>query len=121
MGVVPQMGIRNAQIIVGCCLLAAVSGCAFHRTDQGFVLRSPHWSLEHYRESPDSSKEETPDNPELLAWRSRLKGYHLGSRIFHGRQSVDEAATPETSSGELQSPDTAPPVPQSNRPDLVVD
>ena len=30
------------------------------------------------------------DKPELLPWRSRLKGYRLGSRIFHGRESTDE-------------------------------
>jgi hypothetical protein len=26
-----------------------------------------------------------PGKPELLPWRTRLKGYRLGARIFHGR------------------------------------
>ena len=84
-------------------------------------MRSAHWSLEHYRETPDTTEKETSDKPELLAWRSRLKGYHFGSRIFHGRESVGEASTPATSSDELQTPESAPPVPDSKRPDLVVD
>jgi hypothetical protein len=117
-------GRGNTRIVLGCCLLAAISGCSFHRTSQGFVLHNDHWSLEHYRESPELAAvetPETPEKPELLPWRSRLKGYHLGSRIFHGRQSVDEASTPATSFGELATPDSAPPVPNSKRPDLVVD
>ena len=114
-------GTRNARIVLGCCLLAAISGCSFQKTSQGFVLSSAHWTLEHNRESPDLSEKATPEKPELLPWRSRLKGYHLGSRIFHGRESVDDASVPAPSSSELQIPDSAPPVPESKRPDLVVD
>jgi hypothetical protein len=37
-----------AGIILGCCLAASVGGCAFCRTDQGFVISS-QWSLEYRR------------------------------------------------------------------------
>jgi hypothetical protein len=118
---VSREGSRKARIVLGCCLLAAVSGCSFHRTSQGFVLRNDHWSLEHFREAPELAEKETPDKPELLAWRSRLKGYHLGSRIFHGRESAGESSTPATSSDEPHVPGSAPRDSESKRPDLVAD
>jgi hypothetical protein len=116
-GVVSLEGTKCARIVLGCCLLAAISGCTFHRTSQGFVLQSAHWSLEHNRESPEFAEKENSDKPELLAWRTRLKGYHLGSRIFHG----GEASAPATGADGVQMPVIAQPIPESRRPDLVVD
>jgi hypothetical protein len=106
---------------LGCCLTAAVPGCSFHHTAHGFVLRSGQWSLERNRESPDPSAKEASDKPEVLPWRSRLKGYRLGARIFHGRESAGEASTPSQSVEELQLPDSVLPLPEPKRPDLVVD
>jgi hypothetical protein len=104
-----------------CCLLAAAPGCAFHRTEHGFVLRSGHWTLERNREDPDSRPQVAAEKPELLPWRNRLKGYRLGSRIFPGRQSAGEAQASETASGDLELPDSEARRSEPNRPDLVVE
>ena len=97
--------------LLACCLLATAAGCAFHRTEHGFVLRSNHWLLEHNRESLDLPAQAAAEEPETLPWRSRLKGYRLGSRMFQGRQSV----------GEPELPDNVEKCPEPKRPDLVVE
>ena len=117
----PRWGTQRVGVLLRCCLLVVISGCSFHRTDHGFVLRGGHWTLERNRQSPDLSAPEASDKPESLPWRSRLKGYRLGARIFRGRGSGGDAALPSASLGELQLPDSVLPLPEAKRPDLVVD
>jgi len=108
-------------MIAGCCLLAVASGCSFHRTEHGFILRSGQWSLERNSERPEPAAAAASEKPELLPWRSRLKGYRLGSRILHGRESAETTATPPTNLGGVQPPGGRPADSASNRPDLVAD
>ena len=118
---------RVAGIVVGCCLAVAISGCACHRTGHGFVLSSP-WSLEYnrshapwlaFRSAKDppcdtrnsdcvvTDKGGVVSQPDVLPWRSRLKGYHLGVRIFRGAESTGEQ--------------DAGPALDSKRPDIAID
>ena len=79
------------------------------------------------------------DKPELLPWRSRLRE-RLGSRLFHERDAVGESSLPETivagaanhepvafgeaeppAGNEVGVPQRIGMLPQSDRPDLVVD
>jgi hypothetical protein len=101
--------------------LAAISGCSFHRTDHGFIVRSGPWTLERNREPPEVSPQVVADKPEVLPWRSRLKGYRLGARIFPGHESVDETSTAATTSNELKIPESVSSPIDVRRPDLVVD
>ena len=95
------------QALVGCCLLAAASGCQLHQTGRGFVIQGHPWSLTFDRgceaETDDpspckscsrnpavSSADQAAAKPELLPWRSRLKGYRLAGRIFHCDESDDQ-------------------------------
>jgi hypothetical protein len=147
---------RNiAGMILGCCLAASAGGCAFCRTDQGFVISS-QWSLEYRRvpwlafhantdadecsyESKRSDvttckksscafsddKEPTPSDesnpPELLPWRSRLKSYRLGSRIFHSKELSEDPTVSEptvlSSEATVLSKESLPIVPPPPPPD----
>jgi len=112
--------------MIGCCLLAAVAGCSFHRTADGFVLRSSHWTLEHNRDGSGNPAEVAADavekpKPELLPWRSRLQGYRLGQRFFHARESDDETSTSATVSDQRGTPAGVKTAAEPKRPDLVVD
>ena len=98
--------------LFGCCLLAAASGCQFHRTGRGFVIQGEPWSLVFDRgcaaeagESPPckncsriadvSSADQAAVKPELLPWRSRLKGYRLAARLFHRGESDGQESPAE--------------------------
>ena len=113
------------QVLLGCCLLAAASGCQFHRTGHGFIIQGQPWSLIFDRgceaETGDpsscegcsrnpaaSSARQAAAKPELLPWRSRLKGYRLAARIFHhgesdGQESPDKAAVPRKSANSTRT------------------
>jgi hypothetical protein len=122
------------QALVGCCLLAAASGCHFHRTGHGFIIGGRPWSLEFDRgctasadgESacPSCASNFTPSDdqaaakPELLPWRTRLKGCRLAARIFHRGES-DGQESPKV--GELELPNKGLPSPEPRRPDLVLE
>ena len=114
-------GTSRVAAILGCCLAAMISGCSFHRTGDGFVLRSNHWSLEHHRDGPAPSATQAPDRPELLPWRNRLKGYRLGGRIFHTHESAAKAEATATDSVETPAADSISFPPEPIRPDLVVE
>ena len=135
---------RFAGIVLGCCLGVAAGGCACHRTGHGFVVGS-RWSLEYSTQAPrfsfrsakgaDGGRTESDQSPavankpELLPWRSRLKGYRLGARIFHGGESSDSANPPgmAIASSSKTPPLALPPVADtvssdgSSRPDVAVD
>jgi hypothetical protein len=111
---------KSAAFILGCCLLTAFPGCAFHRTSEGFVLCG-HWTLERNRESPGSAAIEAEAGPELLPWRSRLKGLRLGSRLFHARRGDGEALTAAADSDPLDALDDVATAPEPKRPDPTVE
>jgi hypothetical protein len=120
--------------IVGSCLLAATSGCKFHRSSRGFVLRG-QWALECERMPPkfscqpncselssDRQVERASVQPETLPWRSRLRGYHLASRIFHGRdQDAEEASRLRPKDEVLERPENTLLKPEIKQPGLVLD
>ena len=81
-GIVSRVGTGSTGLLLGCCLLAAVSGCSFHRTEHGFILRSGRWTLQRDSEIPDLPAKDAADKPEVLPWRNRLKGYHLVPASF---------------------------------------
>lgn len=135
-------------LLLGCCLLATVPGCSFRRPGHGFVLgsriawRSADATQGHDDASCDTgcAKCSESDKPELLPWRSRLKGHRLGARLFHGRDvagdpSLPEAAVPDDADGvprtsvtptavsedDIRPPESINPRPEPPRPDLVVD
>ncbi len=118
---------RIAALMIGCGLLAVVAGCSFHRTTSGFVLRSDHWTLEHNRdgsaERAEVAADATAEKPksELLPWRSRLSGYRLGQRFFHGRDSDAETPTSATASDQREASVGVKTAAEPRRPDLVVD
>jgi hypothetical protein len=127
--------------LVGCCLLVAASGCQFHRTGHGFIIQGHPWSLTFDRgcaaEAGDpsscencsgnatvSSADQTSVKPELLPWRSRLKGYRLAGRIFHhgesdGQESSAKTAARATKIDQLETPNRGVSLPEP-RPDLVL-
>ncbi len=115
-----RAGNRLAGVVFGCCLAAAISGCSFHRTAHGFVLRGGHWSLEHNREGPDTSARDASEKPETLPWRSRLKGYRL-ARVLHGWDSAGEVSASAEAAEDVRVPDRVFPLPEAKRPDLVVE
>lgn len=102
---------------------ATFMGCTFHRTGHGFVVGS-QWSLEYNRlawlkfrsgndavttlEPGQKTVVATERQTELHPWRSRLKGYRLGSRIFHDRGAdsppFDEQAIALTSKTPPEPP-----------------
>lgn len=100
--------------------MAVLSGCSFHRTAHGFVLRSGQWSLERNRVSPDLSVGEASERPEVLPWRSRLRGYRL-ARIFRDRDSAGEAPASSQGVEEPHIPQGVIPLSGTSRPDLVVE
>ena len=112
---------RLAGVVLGCCLLAAISGCSFHRTAHGFILHGGRWSLDHHRENRDPAAKEASAKPEVLPWRSRLKGYRLGARIFHERDPAAETPPPAKNADGLPLPDSVLLPPDPKRPDLVLD
>ncbi len=109
MPMVPNMmggNIRFAGIILGCCLWTAAPGCVGPRSGQvghGWMaaMNPLSWSS-----SPTVAKTESADadeqlaatesKPELLPWRSRLKGYRLGARLARSRESDSEDDASET-------------------------
>ena len=128
---------KIAGIVFGCGLLAATSGCSFHRTGHGFVVGS-QWSLEYNRtpwltfrsadgvdpgDDPSDLKLADDDSvakrPELLPWRSRLKGYRFGARIFRGRSSMPDQHDPQRSTPLLARllPTKPPPAPTATPSD----
>jgi hypothetical protein len=110
-----------AGTVLGCCLLAAATGCSFHRTEHGFILRSGQWTLERNSQPLDAAAAPASEKPELLPWRNRLRGYRFGSRIFHGRDSADTVAMPSTAPDDSRPSEAKPTDLPSNRPDLVID
>jgi hypothetical protein len=121
------------QSLVACCLLAAVAGCQFHRTGHGFIIRGQPWSLEFNRgDAPAADCQDACDGcargsapaadqpaakPELLPWRSRLKGYRLAARFFRH----DESDAQDSPAGELESPSPGFSAPEPRRPDFVLE
>jgi hypothetical protein len=102
--------LRFAGIVFGCCLGTALTGCVWHRSD-GW-LADQH-ILPRFSPSPTSIKDSvvahradhrstTESKPELLPWRSRLKGYHLGARLARDRNAVSEQSP--TASVEKKTP-----------------
>lgn len=89
-------GTNSLRILFcGWMLLAAV-GCQIQRTGHGILCRG-RWSLELDTRRPSEIEAEqakaascdavvandSHPKPELLPWRSRLKGYRLAQRILH--------------------------------------
>lgn len=91
-------------IVVGCCLWVAAPGCQSQQgtlSDQSWLSVSNHfaWLQPHGAKNPDSHPHNAhsaepivdqlvaDDKPELLPWRSRLRGYRLGARLARGRES----------------------------------
>ena len=128
---------RCILIAVAACVAVSATGCRFHRTGHGFILRS-QWSLEYgdtdcataqgidkpsEKFSPNSARpaEQAQVNPELLPWRSRLKNHHLAARLFHQGESDSEkkpaknATLAATDSSRWQPPPTTPILPESPR------
>jgi hypothetical protein len=61
-------------------------------------------------QSPASDKSRLAQGkPELLPWRSRLKGYRLGSRIFSGKTSAESSENAAVANED--PPETLPPAP----------
>ena len=123
---------RLIGTFLGCFLGLAASGCSLHRAGQGQVSGSqwtPSWLMSRSAQNADACAADcgcggiqrdcivsqrasiAADKPELLPWRSRLRGYRLGSRLGRGRGSVDEdyavepAALPST---EMPAAEQAP-------------
>jgi hypothetical protein len=158
--------LRLAGFVVGCCLWAAASGCLCHRTPDGFAFGNQvsveysHFPWLKFRSaqdanSPNPNTGSVAANPELLPWRSRLKGHRLGARAAHERETTGDqyayetaatpaaktppsepsivptsalsddaqpaSPTPSTKADVLQLPVSVGRLPESNRPDLVID
>lgn len=113
-------------IIVGCCLVTALSGCAAPQTSLSnlwlangnpFSWFDSRAGKEKAKTSPalsgstriDGDLSSSDEKPELFAWRNRLKGYRLGGRLARAKDSdadreLHEAS--ETSSTELARRET---------------
>ena len=83
--------------------------------------------------------EKASAEPEMLPWRSRLKGYRLASRLFHGKEKKEaevlppplqdedkkekeaEVLPPPSKAAELEQSDNPLRKPEIERPDLVLD
>jgi hypothetical protein len=131
-----------------CCLSVAASGCLFNRTSDGYAFNNP-WSsqggwfpglksglakpADSGRTAVDSRQLDTDrsvaaEKPELMPWRSRLKG-RMNARVARGRESTaSQETTAEMPAGvlpakysELQLPADVGRRTASARPDLVVD
>ena len=136
--------LRFAGIVFGCCLGTALPGCLGHRSGGSggwlaennyfFSLKSPSVK-ETDSAKLDADRSVTEAKPELLPWRSRLKGYRLGARLARGRDSApdqhlpgtvatsanDAPATPSLENGELQFPAGVESLSVRSRPDIMVD
>ena len=126
--------LRFTGIVFGCCLWTTVPGCLGHRTGQSsWIPVNNHfsWLQSHstkdadvdlrdvHSAEPKSDRSVADDKPELLAWRSRLKGYRLGARLAHSRdwlrdrhpdQTIPSTSTHQTAHGSL----TASPIPSAD-------
>jgi hypothetical protein len=169
--VVARCKTRCILIAVAACVAVSATGCQFHRTGHGFMLRS-QWSLEYGdtdgamaqgidkpsdKLSPDSVRpaSQAQADPEILPWRSRLRN-RLAARLAHQGEPDSEKKpakdatlaatdsrrpqspptetpilpksphdegkpTPSTEPADLQIPNTSLSLPESRRPDLVLD
>ena len=98
---------RLTGVLIGCCLLAATSGCLFQRPPDGSIFGNPwlqtcdHAPWLKFRSAKDADTrnpdadsyaadkgDSEADKPELLPWRSRLKSYRLSARLARGREST---------------------------------
>jgi len=126
-------GKRLRYAVAGCCLLLAATGCRFHQTGRGFIVRG-QWSLEceckdiprlsfAADQSDNPSIEQSQAKPELLRWRIRRRGYRLAARLFGRSEDPNDATQSALSEqvGELQLPNGVLPLPERRRPDLVLD
>jgi hypothetical protein len=139
--------------LLTCSVTVAAAGCCLHRTGTnaehgnvaaGYAIATDCGAV---GEKPSKSSlcwdDQAAGKPELLPWRSRLKGCRLGARLFHGRDSTssETALTPPpepvaTSSDDSkadnnpslsaradhqQPPGQVAPSLESNKPDPVVD
>jgi hypothetical protein len=125
---------RGLQAIVaGCCLLAAATGCHFHRANHGYAVRSlesPEYDdsvrlaagtnaplkADEAVASPSQANGTTVSKPEVLPWRSRLRGYRLAGRIFRHEESATYLPGNENcdrTKGILVGGETIPPPPVS--------
>jgi hypothetical protein len=167
---------RFALVALAVSLLTTAAGCQFHKTGQGFIVRS-QWALEYgdtngavaqdsFKSlagvSPASTQQTEPAQikPELLPWRSRLKGRLAASRFLRqaptedGKSLAKDATLAATDSRRwqppppairsplltprdeqtpaisakpvakpvsLEIPDATTSLPESRRPDLVLD
>ncbi|MEN6451644.1 MAG: hypothetical protein ABFC96_14225 [Thermoguttaceae bacterium] len=119
--------------LVGGCLLAAASGCQLHRTGHGFLLSS-NWSIEcvtsprlalkfdkDQSQCPAADPTDAPAtkrafDPELLPWRTRLKG-RLANRLFgHGspNDSASKAGAPADTELAIAAAPLPPPPAEPN-------
>jgi hypothetical protein len=153
--------LRFAGIVLGCCLATALPGCISHRSgggNDGWLAQRNYFSWsgpkspaakESTASQDGNSRSVAEVKPELLPWRSRLRGYHLGARFAHGHeQPLEESMadsstspsrsklttakasedtptaalpTPSLENGELQLPATVGSRPERSRPDIVVE
>jgi hypothetical protein len=123
----------NYIAIVASCLLAAFSGCQFHRTCSGYALRG-QWSLECERIPPklscqpdcanpsgEQQVEQAPVEPERLPWRTRLRGCRLASRIFRGGEKEEIVAPPPSKDVKVHDSNKNHQKPEIEKPDLVLE
>ena len=105
--------LRFTGIVVGCCLWTVAPGCVSQHgtlTDQARLSVSNHlaWLQSHVAKTPDSQPHNAnstepivehlvvDNKPELLPWRSRLRGYRLGARLARGRESDHDSHLDQT-------------------------
>jgi len=103
----------------------AAAGCCLHRTGtnvEGGSAAAGHaiaTDSDAVGEKPAKSSlgadGQTAGKPELLPWRSRLKGCRLGVRLFHGQES------PSAETALAPPPEPVATSAESKRPDRVLD
>jgi hypothetical protein len=113
MSMVPNMrgsSLRYFGMVLGCCLWTAISGCSWQRgaisTVQSWMPGGGHLAGQKTpatkkiadtqsvaaRRSESVIDESAPnDKPELLAFRSRMKGYRLGARLARGSEADSDS------------------------------
>ena len=98
---------RWTSIFLGGCVLWAALGCQIQRTGHGILCRG-RWSLEIDTRRPAEIEAERataamaeasdvprlPQQPEIIPWRNRLKGYRLAQRILHRAESDAAVSIP---------------------------
>ncbi len=113
---------RAGVLLAGCLLMGAMAGCQFHRNGSGGWFSTPDFAGRQDAASrgAEPAIAGTTSKPELLPWRTRLKG-RLAAR-FLGRKGPDGAAgwagsgaTPST--GLATAPPRLPPPPDEPNDD----